>query len=90
MKICRLKLSKNLPTKGFEGKKSVKGNRQGFLKVNCRKAAREGTLGCSRSITRPQAAKLQNKISFLCFAILTVYPGQPWLWLSRFLYAYWP
>ena len=49
------RLSKNCPTKGFGGRKSVKGNRQGSL---------------SRSITPPQRAKLQNNLPYSYFAIL--------------------
>ncbi len=44
---------------------SAEMNRQGCLKVNCRKAAREDTLGCARSITRPQAAELQSNITII-------------------------
>ena len=42
-------LSKNLPAEGFGGKKSVKGNRQGFL---------------SRSITRRSGQNCKIKIQF--------------------------
>ncbi len=44
-------------------------NRQGCLKVNCRKAAREGALGCARSITRPQATEMQNNTTIILFCI---------------------
>ena len=50
-----VRLLKNCPTKGFGGRKSVKGNRQGSL---------------SRSITPPQRAKLQNNLPYSYFAIL--------------------
>ena len=50
-----LNLSENGQTENYGGKKSVKGNRQGVL---------------SRSITRPQATKLQKNITKIYFAIL--------------------